>query len=186
MPLQNRAAATIIKGMNRVSPLSILYGCLLAALLPASVQAQVYRCQQGEVTVFSDRPCEAGAKPEPLPQPVIVPAGPSADLLGEAEKAAQRSAERQADENAEWHEGYKTRKQQEEKLRNARVTGTVVEGMRPAEVRRIHGEPTVVSQGSNSKGPYETWSFVGSDGTRTHVTFSNGVVTAVRSRSSRK
>lgn len=172
--------------MNRVSPLPILKYCLLAALLPASAQAQVYRCQQGEVTVFSDKPCEAGARPEPLPQPVIVPAGPSVDLLGEAEKAAKRSAERNEAENAEWHKGYQTRTQEQEKLRNARVAGTVVEGMKPAEVRRIHGEPTLVSSGSNSKGEYETWSYSHGDGSRTHVTFTNGVVSAVRTRTSRK
>lgn len=162
---------------------------LFAALLSAGllwsvpeVAAQVYRCEQGGTVRYSDKPCASGAQPVELPKPIVVPAGPKADLLGEAER--RRNQQRQARDtaDAQWLQDHETRKSEEDRLRDGRVSRTVVQGMRPADVRRIHGEPSVVSAGKTAKGARETWSYAMEGGRRVHVTFIDGVVTNVRER----
>ncbi|MFP5306421.1 MAG: DUF4124 domain-containing protein, partial [Gammaproteobacteria bacterium] len=134
---------------------------IAAGLVAATVaQAEVYRCSDsGGVVRYTDKPCGTAAQPIDLPDPIVVPAGPTADLIGEAKerKDTKRAARDEAD--AEWIEQHEARKAEEERLRNARVTATVVEGMTPADVRRIHGDPLVVSESRSAKGVRETWSY---------------------------
>ncbi len=153
-----------------------------AAVCAGPAAAQVYRCEQDGVVRYSDKPCSAQARPVELPPAIVVPAGPQADLLGQAEqrKQARRKARDAAD--AEWVQAHEARKAEEERLRSGRVTRTVVEGMAPDDVRRIHGEPTVVSTSQTAKGVREIWSYVLDGGARVHVTFTNGRVSGVRTR----
>jgi hypothetical protein len=153
-----------------------------AALCAAPAAAQVYRCEQDGVVRYTDKPCERGARPVELPPAIVVPAGPQADLLGQAErrKQAQRKARDAA--QAEWLQDYEVRKSEEERLRSGRVTRTVVEGMAPEDVRRIHGEPAVISRSQTAKGARETWSYALDGGKRLHVTFTDGRVSGVRTR----
>lgn len=151
-----------------------------------AAQAQVYRCEQDGAVRYTDKPCSNKAKPIDLPDPIVVPAGPKADLLGEAERRreAQRKARDQAD--AEWVEAHEARKAEEDRLRTARITRTVVEGMSPGDVRRIHGEPAVVSKRESASGARETWSYVLDGDRRLHVTFSEGRVSSVRMRETKR
>lgn len=159
---------------------------LLLACTVELVQAQVYRCERDGVIRYSDKPCEQNARPVQLPEPIVVPAGPQADLLGEARhRDAERRTARDLDDAA-WLKVYEARKAEEDRLRSGRVTGTVVEGMAPADVRRIHGEPAVVSSAKGKKGARETWSYVLGDGRRLHVTFIEGRVSDVRTREEKR
>lgn len=155
-------------------------------IVSAPVLAEVYRCERDGVVRYTDKPCEPAAKPIELRDPIVVPAGPSADLSGAAEqrREAQRSERDKAD--AAWVESYAARKEAEDAVRAGRVTATVVEGMSPADVRRIHGEPTVMSRNRGGKADRETWSYSLDDGRRLHVTFTDGHVSSVRSREEKK
>jgi hypothetical protein len=159
-------------------------GCTAGVFLLAvgAAPAQVYRCEQDGVVRYTDKPCEQGARPVELPPAIVVPAGPKADLLGDAERKreSQRKARDKAD--AAWVEAHEARKAEEERLRSGRVTRTVVEGMGPEDVRRIHGEPAVISRSRTAKGPRETWSYALEGGKRLHVTFVDGRVSSVRTR----
>ncbi|MEQ1439606.1 DUF4124 domain-containing protein [Fontimonas sp. SYSU GA230001] len=156
---------------------------LAAALLNVqAARAEVYRCEQNGSIRFTDRPCSPQAQAVDLPDPVVLPAGPKADLLGEAE-ARQRSARSARDKaDADWLQEHERRKADEERLRAARNAGEVAPGMSADEVRRLHGEPAVVSHSRGKDGDRETWSYVLSDGRRLHVTFIGGQVSAVRTR----
>ena len=158
----------------------------LGLIAPTPVLAEVYRCERDGVVRYTDKPCSSSARPIELRDPIVVPAGPSADLSGAAEqrREAQRSERDKAD--AAWVETYAARKGAEEAVRAGRVTATVVDGMSPADVRRIHGEPTVVSRSRGGKADRETWSYSLDDGRRLHVTFTDGRVSAVRSREEKK
>ncbi len=156
---------------------------------PFGAQAQVYRCEKDKVIVYSDKPCAADAKPTQLPPAVVIPAGPTSDLLREAELREQKAAEaaqaaRQAE--AAWQDKHATEKAEAERLRAARVSGVVVEGMSTADVRHMHGEPMLVSHSTSGKGVRETWSYAEQDGKRLHVTFTDGRVSAVRVRENKK
>lgn len=152
----------------------------------APVLADVYRCERDGVVRYTDKPCDPAARPIELREPIVVPAGQSADFSGAAQqrRESQRSERDKAD--AAWVETYAARKEAEEAVRAGRVTATVVEGMSPADVRRIHGEPAVVSRSRGGKTDRETWSYSLDNGKRLHVTFTDGHVSAVRSREEKK
>lgn len=156
---------------------------LLAA--PAA-PAEIYRCEDKGHVRFTDRPCDAQAEPVELRAPIIVPAEPHPDLLGDSDKksAARRKARDAAD--AAWVKDYTARKAAEERIRHGRMTRTVVEGMKPDDVRRLHGEPDVVTKSRGGKTERETWRYTLDDGTQLHVTFTGGAVSAVRTRESKK
>lgn len=79
-----------------------IWGILLLVLTQApGAQPAIYRCASGDVVVYSDRPCAAGANPHELddsrftvytPPPVTTPAATAA-----RRPKADRSGTRQAD-----------------------------------------------------------------------------------------
>ncbi len=183
------APARIIQTMLDRSVPRLLTVALACAGLPLGAHAQVYRCEKDAVTVYSDKPCAADAKPAQLPPAVVIPAGPTSDLLREAELREQRAAastEAARKAEAVWQDKHAAEKAEAERLRSARVSGVVVEGMTTADVRHLHGEPMLVSHSTTSKGMRETWSYAEQDGKRLHVTFTDGRVSAVRVRENKK
>ena len=167
----------------------LLPAALLIAVLPECLHAQIYRCEKDSVTVYSDKPCAPDAKPAKLPPAVVIPAGEKADLLRDAELREQREskAEQRADKaEVEWQQSHAAGKADAERIREARVSREVVKGMTPADVRRVLGEPTLVSNNTSGKTPRETWSYAERDNKRVHVTFTEGVVSAVRVRETKK
>jgi len=156
----------------------------LALASPLSVWAadEIYRCQIDGRTVFSDKPCGAAAERIDVPPPMIMPAGPKADLLGEAERRDQAAAARKAQAEAEWTAEYEARKAQEEKLRAARIADEIVTGMTPEDVRRLRGDPVTVATSQSGKSQRMTWSYLLEDGSRLHVKFTDGVVSSTSLR----
>lgn len=153
-----------------------------ALALCGSVGAQVYRCEQDGVVRYTDKPCSNKARPVDLPDPVVIPAGPKADLLGEAKRRREAGTRARDEADAEWVAEHEKRKAEAERLRSGRITRTVVEGMSADDVRRIHGEPAVVSKRESKSGIRETWSYALDGDRRLHVTFSEGRVSSVRMR----
>ncbi len=159
---------------------------LAAALLSAAADAAVYRCERDGTVIYADKPCSAGAKPADLPAAIVVPAGPAPDLLKLAEErdAKARAARNKSD--AEWLEAHEAEKAEAEQIRAGRIADEVVEGMSAADVRRLRGEPAVISSATGKSGARETWSYVLDNGSRLHVTFSNGKVSGVRTKKEKK
>ncbi|MFA5938626.1 MAG: DUF4124 domain-containing protein [Sinimarinibacterium sp.] len=151
-----------------------------------AARAEVYRCEQNGAIRYTDRPCTTGAQAVDLPDPIVLPAGPKEDFLDESRKRDQAKREARDRTDAEWLEEHEEQKEDEERLRSARNAGNVVEGMKPDDVRRLHGEPAVVSHSRSKNGDRETWSYVLGDGRRLHVTFVDGEVSAVRTRKEKK
>ncbi|HEX4895928.1 MAG TPA: DUF4124 domain-containing protein [Solimonas sp.] len=163
-------------------PVLVLLPCLAG---PSPVAAQVFRCQKDGVTVYSDQPCAPGARPTALPTPVVIPATTPTDLVGEAAKRAQRKKVQQKAEDAAFQEAHAQQKADETRIREARIADKVVTGMTPADVRGIYGEPTVVSRNESGGKDRETWSYA-DDQRRWHVTFTDGRVSAVKSRENKQ
>ncbi len=164
-------------------------GCVLllcAVLFSSASTAAVYRCERDGTVIYADKPCAAGAKPAELPAAIVVPAGPSADLLKMAEERAAKSRAGRDKANAEWLKTHEAGKAEAEQIREGRIADEIVEGMSASDVRRMRGEPAVVSKASGKSGPSETWSYVLDDGSRLHVTLVQGKVTAVRTRKEKK
>ncbi len=164
-------------------------GCavlLCAVLFSGASGAAVYRCERDGAVVYADKPCAAGAKPADLPAAIVVPAGPAPNLLKLAEEreAKARAARDRAD--AEWLKTHEEEKAEAEQVRAGRIADEVVEGMSVADVRRLRGEPAVISNTTGKSGPRETWSYVLDNGSRLHVTFSNGKVSAIRTKQEKK
>jgi hypothetical protein len=153
-----------------------------ALLVCGSAAAQVYRCEQDGVVRYTDKPCSSKARPIDLPDPIVMPAGPKADLLGDARRRREAGREARDEADAAFVEAHEARKAEEERLRDARISRTVVEGMSGDDVRRIHGEPAVVSKRESGSGSRETWSYALDGDRRLHVTFSEGRVSSVRMR----
>lgn len=170
--------------MRETARLLLSAAAVAGALLPGgNAAAQVYRCEQDGVVRYTDKPCSSKSRPVDLPDPIVVPAGPKADLLGDARRKRQAGREARDQADAEWVAGHEARKADEERLRTARITRTVVEGMSADDVRRIHGEPAVVSKRETKSGTRETWSYALDGDRRLHVGFDGeGRVSSVRMR----
>lgn len=169
-------------------PPLLIAALLLPLLAAAPASAQVYRCQQGDTTVFSDKPCAPGARTVEVPPAIVIPSGPRVDLIEEGRKREQResqasSAQRKAEE--EWQAQHAQSRAAEERIHRGRAEGKVVEGMSPADVRRIHGEPTVVSRNQRGEANRETWGYL-LDRTRMTVVFTDDKVSSVSTRELRK
>ncbi|MDP9141124.1 MAG: DUF2845 domain-containing protein [Pseudomonadota bacterium] len=159
---------------------------LAAALMAAAVDAAVYRCERDGTVVYADKPCGAGAKPADLPAAIVVPAGPAPDLLKLAEEREARARAARDKSDADWLKTHEAEKAEAERIRNASIADEVVEGMSASDVRRLRGEPAVISNATGKSGARETWSYVLDNGSRLHVTFSNGKVSGVRTKKEKK
>lgn len=182
------------------------------AAASTSAGAEVYRCTRDGAVVYSDKPCDGASQPAKLPNALIVPAGPPPNLVKlveereaqvraareqaeqiEAEKA--RAAEQQARQTRQTRQGDIQR--METYASEAAVTATaeripppaaetVVEGMSVIDVRRVHGEPAVVSRVDGAFPTRETWSYVLEDGSRVHIAMVGGKVVSVQTRKEQK
>ena len=83
---------------------SLLVTTLIAAALP--VQAQVFKCQEGGKTVFSDRPCGAGAR--------VIDATPA---TGDGDQSSYNSSAERLKRNMEY---LREKEQREDAVREQR------------------------------------------------------------------
>lgn len=171
---------------HRQPGMNVAVAAILAAAALPVAGAEVYRCESDGVIRFSDRPCGKAAQTVNIKEPIVLPAGPKADLLEQAERRTQEDREARDQADAAWLELHEAQKADDERLRSARIHNEVAVGMSQADVRRMRGEPAVMSRGSSSSGDRETWSYVLDSGERLHVTFVDGRVKSVRTRKDKK
>ena len=137
--------------------------------LPTVLRAEVYRCQVEGRTVFTDRPCAAGATPHDLPPLGRIPAGEASDLVEAYDERRSRARESRSRDNARWLEQYHDEKAQAERFEAAIRDHRTLKGMTPDHVRRALGSPDEIDRGSGT----ETW-FYGIGKKRRTVVFADG------------
>lgn len=140
----------------------LLLPCLLLAC--ATCPAAVYRCEAEGRTLYTDRPCAAGARPHVLPAIGRLPAGEEADLAAahDARRAQRRQERERAD--AAWLKAHAGRKAQAARVEAAIAERRVVKDMTPDQVRRALGSPDEVQR----KDGRERWTW-SQDGRRSSV-----------------
>jgi hypothetical protein len=156
---------------------------LLAFLLPAVAEAQVYKCVENGRVTYTDRPCAASAKASELPF-LVVTTGPSATekRLAHAhdERLAKGEAERDAGD-AEWLKEHERSKDRAERVRKAIIEHRVIKGMTAQEVNQSLGTPAEVARSESFGSDKETWTY-DLDGAKRTVNFKDRQVTTTSSR----
>lgn len=155
----------------------------ILALLPMVAGAQVFRCPKEGTTVFSDKPCEEGAKayaPKPI---LVVPAGKAVNLADQYDDRQFQKKQERDEANAVWNKEHQERTEQEEAIRDARIERKAIAGMSQDQVRDMFGEAQVVSHNENMGVVREGWTYKHNDGSRTIVYFKDGIVTGTASKS---
>ncbi|MBI2383310.1 MAG: DUF4124 domain-containing protein [Gammaproteobacteria bacterium] len=157
-------------------------GRIVALLLSisTSASAEVYRCEsQGKVT-YTDRPCAAGAPPQALPAPTVVPRGQDErERAREYDRRIERERQARDRADAEWAEAHRARKERDEALRHARIAGKVVKGMDAGDVRSAWGEPAEITREERDGVVWERWTYRDGGAVRT-VQFRGGEVHSTR------
>ncbi len=138
---------------------------------PAGLHAEVYRCQVEGRTVFTDRPCAAGARPHEMPPLGRIPAGESADLVEAYDERRSRARESRSRDNALWLEQYRDEKAQAERFEAAIRDHRTLKGMTPDHVRRALGSPDEIDRRTGT----ETW-FYGLGKKRRALVFDDGLL----------
>lgn len=154
---------------------------LLALLLPAAAQAEVYRCTQDGRTVYTDTPCAPDAAPAQLPVLNRSAAGASADLAAEHDRALQEGKKKRDAADARF-----VKEQAEKQARAKRIRQAILDhrpelGMSASELDSALGAPDQRS-GDNGR---ETWTYL-EDGYRLSLKLRDGQVTAISKKEDRK
>ena len=125
----------------------LVWLCLQAS----GAQAEVYRCEQDGLRVYSDRPCGADAEAIPLAPIGRMPAQTASPLEGayEARRARQQALRRRA--NQAWLDAHQQRRAREAAVRQAQFEKRVIAGMSEDEVRRAIGSPDEVRRSGASR-----------------------------------
>jgi hypothetical protein len=151
-------------------------------LFSAEATAGIFRCEIDGKPVFSDKPCVAGAAPLDLPPVNTIQYSREDRALAKAHDQ-RGSDERETREkaNSEWHQAYQARKMREAEVRQGQLKGEVVNGMTPAQVRNLMGEPDHASVQTSDSSDKESWTYRDGNSTAT-VQFRNGQVAGVTKR----
>ncbi len=156
---------------------------LLFAAITLPSAAAVYRCDHNGKPVYTDKPCNNGAEQTPLPALTTIAPEPHAAKLSDqydADVARRHKARDKAD--AEWLQQRQRSDTQAASIRKALIDGNVVKGMTSDQVQQVLNLPARVE---DPGGAHERWIYQNGR-TRRTITFSNGVVSADSSRTSRK
>ncbi len=154
-------------------------GWLGASALPAL--ADVYRCTAEGRTVYTDRPCVAGAAPAQLPSLTpIQPQSTDSALVRQFDADARRDAANKRKADDAWLRDHAARKARAEALRSAIIEHRLIKGMTMSEVRQSIGEP---SQIQNQGTPSERWIYQNGRDRRT-LAFTGGVLKSDRAGTS--
>lgn len=156
---------------------------LLLALLALPASAEVYRCEHAGKITYTDQPCAANAAPAELPRLNEIPAERGAvDLARQYDRDAAAQAKTQAGADVEWLKRHRDEAARDAAARKAVAENRVIKGMTPAEVERVLSRPDRIE---NQGQPNERWLY---DNGRAHrsITFGNGVVSADRTRTTRR
>lgn len=161
----------------------ILLLVLPMVLLPPVARAdEMFRCEKDGTIVFSDKPCAADAeayKPKPIQ---VMPATKVPDLAKQYDERMARQTKDRDEANEAWNKEHQEKKQQDARIRDARVGRKVVAGMSQQEVLDMLGKPQVTSHNENLGVVREGWTYKKPDGSRDIVYFKDGIVTSTASR----
>lgn len=149
---------------------------LLALLLPAAAQAEVYRCTQDGRTIYTDTPCAADAAPAELPA-----LNRSADLAAEHDRALQEGKKKRDAADARFVKEQAEKQARARKIRQAILDHRAEVGMSASELDSALGAPDQRS-GDNGR---ETWIYQ-EDGYRLSVKLRDGQVSAISKKEDRK
>jgi hypothetical protein len=155
---------------------------LILVLLPLAARAELFRCEKDGTTVFSDKPCADNAeayKPKPIQ---VVPATKAGDLAKQYDERSAKAAKERDQANEAWNKEHQEKKQQEDRIRDARVKREVVAGMSQQQVLDLMGKPQVTSHNENLGVVREGWNYKKPDGSRDIVYFKDGIVTSTASK----
>jgi hypothetical protein len=164
----------------------VFYG-VFAMLTVAAGAEPVYKCEEKGVITYTDQPCAAGARQQPLPPLVVVQ--PPGRL--ERERARDRDAQLARDRaerdrsDAEWLKRHHERRDREARVRKAIIEHRVIKSMTRDEVKQALGEPDRVAGGDSYGSAKETWTYVDESGRRT-VNFKDGEVTTTSRKDTRR
>lgn len=171
--------------MSSIAHASRLPAAVLATTVCCTpAWAEVYRCTVDGVVQYSDRPCGAADAPLDVPAPNVMQAEPVAKAVSTDRGADYRKA--RAEEDAQWRADYEARQASEQRIREARARGELVEGMTAADVRRKYGEPLRKTTSTTKKGRRETWHYEVAGTGRVTVTLQDGVVAQVHEGKDKK
>ncbi len=132
--------------------------------------AQVFRCQQGDTTVFSDTPCGAGAESMQLaPPPNIGTVAPAAEA--EQPVAGHKEAPAKEKPLSACVDMSSTER------RNVMIGKKVFVGMRASDVRQSWGEPSEIRRTTDGE---EEWLYASATRDRYVHIGKSGCVTGTR------
>lgn len=140
--------------------------CMLMA--PALASAQIYKCQKGGETVFSDSPCGKSAQKVQV-HPVTVGGRLDSHLPPASSSPAPRSHTRERDDPCPYISSTR--------LRSLKVSNQIAKGMTPGQVSDSWGEPNSVYR----SGGLTQWAYNYSDGSSRYVYFRHGCVSSLDS-----
>lgn len=145
------------------------------ATVPA-VHAAVYHCVRDGRQVYTDTPCTPASSPAQLPQLNRAdPATGSGGLATQFDRDAARAHQQRDRDDAAWLKAYQAKKARDAAIRKGLAEGRVVEGMTPADVERVLGEPESVV---DDAGVPRRWNYRNGRVRKT-VTFKDGHVSSI-------
>lgn len=154
----------------------------LAVLLwPLAAPAEVYRCTREGQTVYTDRPCQAGALPAELPALHLTPAGREADLAGQHDQRIEEGRQRRDAADAAFLKSEAERQARAKKIRQAIIEHRALVGMSASELDSALGAPDRRS----GEGGTERWIYDEFDH-RLTVSLRDGLVTSISKKENRK
>lgn len=147
------------------------FALIFLLCLPLTVQAEIYRCERAERTIYTDKPCHKGAKPAALPE---------LDYIGSPEGAATPKA------GKIWRPSPASRAQTAQDKSSQVLSGLsenkVVKGMSPEQVRAVLGEPDTQNLQTGREN-ITVWSYRPEQGPRYTISFRAGEVNSIYRRS---
>lgn len=156
------------------------YAAALALLLTPIAHAQVYRCEKGGVTVFSDKPCAANAEAYRPAHPLqVIPHDEVPDAALKTDDKLERERKARDEDYAKANRQYQEKKQEDQRVRAAQAQGKVAVGMSAAQVRDLMGEPLTTRRQKRKGRETEVWTFRQDDGSRLAVSLDRGKVVSL-------
>lgn len=151
-----------------------------------AVQADIYRCEQGGQSVYTDQPC-AGERIDPelatrtgRADPANAASKSEWVRRWEQESAVSQGQQRKAD--AEWLKHHAQEKQIEDAYRRREI----VAGMTQDQIRLILGTPDRIGKHADTYGQDDVWEYPDRGTGRATVIFRDGRVLQYRSAGKRR
>lgn len=144
------------------------YALLILLLLAGPAHAEVYKCVAAGKTTYSDRPCDAAARPATLPPLNTIQRKTGDDLAKSYDERLSRDKAARDEADAEFVKNHAKKVAREKAVRAAIIDHRVVEGMTPSEVDSALGFAEETRPDGSRR--YHR------DGQRITVRFKNGTV----------